>query len=328
MVAVLSLWCGEGSAQDTHFTNNRFAPLHYNPANTGAFYGSYRLSGMYRDQYDSFILKGYQTKLINLDSPVKLGFQPHHWVGWGLHFISDKAGDLGFSTSGAIGGAAYHFAFDKNYKQVLTLGAQYGVISRKVKDPEMARFADVIFSGDPSMDQELLNSLEDSYNDLNVGLLYRANVSETTSLEVGGAAMHILGSDRERFQMNSVQRRINLHSRVRMQQAANIIFEPGVFVSLSNGANDIAGQFMMEYLLKDLDNTVVHFGLGYRLGDAAQVMGGLVYKGWHIGLAYDFTVSSAASYNNSLGGFEIGIQRIIKIYRKPDPDPVLFCPRF
>ena len=37
-------------AQDVHFTQYEMTPGHVNPANTGGFYGSYRIGGIYRDQ--------------------------------------------------------------------------------------------------------------------------------------------------------------------------------------------------------------------------------------------------------------------------------------
>ena len=46
-------------SQDIHFTLHQMTPLAFNPANTGAFYGSYRLSGLYRDQYRSVAGAGH-----------------------------------------------------------------------------------------------------------------------------------------------------------------------------------------------------------------------------------------------------------------------------
>ena len=318
------------SAQDVHLTNYRFAPLAFNPANTGAFYGNYRVSAVYREQYDKFIQKGYNSKFLNLDSPIAVGFKPHHWVGWGLNMVSDKSGDLGFATNGIIGGAAYHLAFDKTYKQVLTLGAQYGSLTREIKDSEFARFGDELTGqSTSSMDRNLIDQFKETKSDLNIGLLFRTAMTDESSFEAGAAMMHILqpkGLNAQ--QSNAIPRRLNLHSRMRFQINDQIIYEPAIYASFAGKAMDLSGQFLVEYLLKDLEDSVLHFGVGYRLGDAIELMAGMHYKKWRVGLAYDLTVSSASAYNQHVGGFEIGIQRILVIHKRPKPDPVLFCPRF
>jgi hypothetical protein len=81
-------------------------------------------------------------------------------------------------------------------------------------------------------------------------------------------------------------------------------------------------------LSKDKKKTdMLYFGTGYRIGDALQLMFGLNFKKWDVGIAYDVTVSSASEYNNGRGGFEIGVFRIIEIPQKPTVIPSLICPR-
>jgi len=77
-----------------------------------------------------------------------------------------------------------------------------------------------------------------------------------------------------------------------------------------------------------IDRGQLTLGLGYRIDDALQLLTGYVYNDWHIGFAYDFTVSSASQFNNSNGAFEIGISRIFNIYKQPDVDPAILCPKF
>ena len=88
-------------SQDIHFTLHQMTPLAFNPANTGAFYGSYRLSGLYRDQYRSVTGKGaFMTPTISVDLPVIRGFKKTDWVGVGLFIYSDKSGDAGLTQRG------------------------------------------------------------------------------------------------------------------------------------------------------------------------------------------------------------------------------------
>src|SRR5688572_3596877 len=86
------------NSQDLHFTLHQMTPLAFNPANTGAFYGSYRVSGLYRDQYRSVLGKGaFMTPTLSVDLPVIRGFKETDWVGVGLFLYSDKSGDIGLT---------------------------------------------------------------------------------------------------------------------------------------------------------------------------------------------------------------------------------------
>lgn len=317
-----------------HFTNYKFGPLAINPAKTGAFYGSYRISAVYRDQFDSFIQKGYKTTMLNLDGNLRLGFAENHWVGWGINISSDKSGDIGFKHSAVLGSAAYHMGLDKNLNNVITLGVQYGVIQRKIAQIDQARFGDYLaefHSGNTtfiSPDQEMFADYQETYNDLNIGLQYRTVMSKRAGLEFGAAVMHILGSEQQRSTQNQVFMRINGHASLRYQTSEQFIIEPALYISSSQRFLDLAVQLNGEYLLKDLDQTILLIGVGYRIQDALQFMVGMQYKKWRVGLSYDITVSSASAYNSSNGGFEISAQYILNVYKRPDPEPVFFCPRF
>ena len=97
--------------QDIHFTLHQMTPLAFNPANTGAFYGSYRLSGLYRDQYRSVAGNAaYMTPTFSVDAPILKGFKETDWLAVGLFFYSDKSGDAGLTQSTFKVSAAYHLS--------------------------------------------------------------------------------------------------------------------------------------------------------------------------------------------------------------------------
>ncbi|MDX1408173.1 MAG: type IX secretion system membrane protein PorP/SprF, partial [Saprospiraceae bacterium] len=69
-------------------------------------------------------------------------------------------------------------------------------------------------------------------------------------------------------------------------------------------------------------------GFGYRLSDALQVLAGIQIKDVKVMLSYDLNTSRFSPATGTFGGFEISAMYIGTIYKRPDPDPVLFCPRF
>ena len=74
-------------------------------------------------------------------------------------------------------------------------------------------------------------------------------------------------------------------------------------------------------------NIKLRFGLGYRLGDAGEILVGLDYGALKVALGYDLTLSNLNNTNNGVGGFEIGANYIISVYKKPKVTPAVLCPQ-
>ena len=90
------------TAQDIHWTQYDMAPLQLNPALTGNFYGTARLSGIARTQSNSIANTGFLSYGFGVDAPIIKGLRENDWVGVGLSFASDKSGqlDLGIQSPG------------------------------------------------------------------------------------------------------------------------------------------------------------------------------------------------------------------------------------
>jgi hypothetical protein len=99
---------------------------------------------------------------------------------------------------------------------------------------------------------------------------------------------------------------------------------PSVLFQSMGKASEVALQALLGYKIP-AQNTVVRGGLGYRLGDAMEVLVGVDYKDLRVGLSYDLTLSQLRAPNNA---FELAVSYIARIYKRPKIDPVIFCPRF
>lgn len=311
--------------QDLHFSNYNFAPLYINPAKTGSFFGTVRLGGIYREEARFFINNPFQTQSLYIDSPITRGFSKNHWVGVGLNLYTDTAGDLATANNGMMLSGAYHMGMGKKSKNVLTIGLQYALIQRKVNDPTKAEFED-----ESGQDINLIEDFSGSYSDFNLGVQYTSQISKNSTLELGAALYHLLGPS-FRFNggsvENKVSQRINVHGSLRMFSSPRLVMEPSLYFSVSSTATNIFAQYNLEYLIKKGGMTSINFGLGYRAGDAIQIMLGSNYKDWKVGLTYDLTTSSASAYDNRFGGIELGAVRIFKWEKKPKVIKTLFCPR-
>ena len=80
-------------AQDIHFSQFGLSPLTLNPALTGAYEGTFRIGGIYRNQWSGIVKSGgYTTPSIYLDAPIVRGFGKNDWLGAGLVVLQDKSG--------------------------------------------------------------------------------------------------------------------------------------------------------------------------------------------------------------------------------------------
>lgn len=356
-------------AQDLHYTLFNLAPVKLNPAHTGAFYGTVRAGGIFRDQWYSIIDDEYRTPSFFFDSPVITGFRDQDWVGGGLQFVNDRAGVGNLRTSGMLLSASYHFALDRRQNKILTLGVQGGSMSKKLDvgffNPGDQLQATLDGAGAGQSTDPVLNAggggggggnqnngdLNTNYLDINAGLLYRArDPRQGTDLELGVAVRHINGGDESLSRgggggignpgnpgnpgntpdvNNQAKRPLSLILHGRYLYPVNDVWtaEPTFLVQTMAGAkNNIILQGWAGYQFND--NIKLRGGLGYRVGDSAQILlGAVIDEDLQVGMSYDLNISQLSGVSNYQGGFEIGATYIIKVYKDPEVDPAILCPR-
>ena len=359
LIVLLSLCFSlTAGAQDTHFTLHDYNPLWLNPAQTGAFSGTVRVGGIYRGQW--FTLNGMSTPSAYVDAPVIRGLREFDWIGVGANLISDKAGvgaDIGLQSTYFGFSAAYHLALDNRRRNVFTLGAQYGSTSYGI-DVESAGLLqqltiDPRLGGGGLSQGELtptgMDNMMDnlSYSSINAGVMLRSvlDVEKGNLLEIGVSMFHIGSPEKQSligeatdsmgidsttlgaFDRDDLNRRSTLRGNARLDLELNDDwrFQPSLYAQTSASVTSVSVQAWASRKLKPEVN--LRLGLGYRTGDAAQVLIGLDYQQLRAALSYDLTVSSARQVDNYQGAFELAAQYIINIYKKPTVVPTMLCPK-
>lgn len=332
--------------QDLHFTNYFITPTFFNPAQTGAFAGNLRGSLLYRDQWRSVSSNPFQEAVIAFDSPLIFGFSKQHWVGLGATLFYDKAGAPGQTWSGFYPSIAYHVGLDKKFKNVFTLGIQYGMVNRGynydgwISEDEVLQGGNLPTSG-LSPDRGLIqgdpngnNDFSAGYGDLNIGILFKSNLDKVSKVEIGAAMMHALNPTFDfsksdsltTFNKNEIGSRMNAHIKYRRATSPQMIWEPSIYFSSTTGASNIQIQLRNQYLLKKDGDLSIITGLGYRMGDAAQLLTGVQYKSWLIALSYDHGISDLAAEGLATA-YELGVQKLFVFNKKPKVKPIIYCPR-
>ena len=340
------------SGQDLHFTQFHLTPMNVNPALTGAFLGSYRVGGVYRDQYRSVSSdlggvqnsKPFQTVTIFIDSPIIGGFRKQDWIGVGANFYYDQAGSAALKNIGQLLSLAYHLGLDKKGKSVFTLGAQFGAVQRRFdKDNALTPFAieqELGVGQDPFLlaqqpPQNARNTnLQGMYTHWNVGVMLSSELNKKTDLRVGASVAHflrpgqsIVSSGGTRIDRRDVRTTafFTLYSDI----GKRFTLIPSILFQNSGKSNELVVQTRGSLLMNEEKEISVSAGLGFRVVNAAdlQAMIGMDIKDIRIGLAYDITLASFTPATSGSSGFELGVTYLGKIYKKPKVKPLLICPR-
>ncbi len=321
-------------AQDFHFTQFDMAPQTLNPALTGNYLGTFRLGAIYRDQWGSVISNSFRTPSAYIDAPIIQGFRKSDWVGVGLSFLSDKSGVYEFQNQVMGGSIAYHLGLGQDNKTVVSLGAQFNTLQRRV-DISQFNAADTWdpatgqFNTGTSTDVSILGIEQNSVMDIGAGLSFKTVVGENDKVRInaGVSAFHLNApQDALSGAEDVLPIRMVGHAGADIDLNSKLVLSPKVFYQTIAGVPETNVVAMIGYKLKD--NFMIQYGQGYRVGDATNCILAVQYDQLRAGVSYDINISDLNTVSNSQGGFEIAISYIAKIFNEPKSDPVIICPRF
>ncbi len=349
LVKSLLLFCfilffGQSQAQDIHWTMFDMSPLTLNPAFTGDYEGTFRVGGIYRDQWNSFGVDGFKTPSFYVDAPI-LMVGKRSWLAVGGMLYNDEAGSNGLTTLSTMGSAAIHIALDKKSKSIFTIGLQGGMVQRRLKTENLLFDDQIVLDGSggannldfgQSMNASVLGTdPEKSFLDFSGGLKLTSELSKTSDVTVGMTFRHITtpkGASLYTTENDAGDQPLlfTLHGRLNVALNKKWNLSPAFIFNKISSSNEIGIQALLGYNLDTEKQMALHFGPGYRMidNDAVEAILRFDYKQFRVGAAYDFNVSSLSSVSGGKGGFEIAASYIARIYKKPTVKPVIFCPKF
>lgn len=331
------------SAQDIHFTQFNMSPMTLNPANTGGFEGTVRLGGIYRSQWTSILSSNqYETPSGYVDAPIIRGFRKADWIGVGLMLFQDNVGAGRLIHSASKLGAAYHIGLGKNRNTVIAIGGHYGQDVYRIND-ENLQFEDGFVNGgyDQTMSVDN-NAIPDgeqapkaNFSDIDAGLAISSKLNQTMDFKLGFSMYHI---GQSRFSLLSAgggatstyrqARRSIFHGTFNIKTNDRVTISPSFIYQTMAKQDEIMVQALGGYLFNPEKEITLQAGIGYRLGDAVNLLAGAKIKALTVGIAYDVNTSGLNNDTRYRGGFEIAANYIIKIYKKASVKPKILCPRF
>jgi type IX secretion system PorP/SprF family membrane protein len=313
------------------FTQFNLNPIFMNPAQTGAFEGTYRVGGIFRSQWN--VASPYYKPMTGyVDAPI-LMVAKRHWVGLGLMFARDEAGQHNLGTRMIALSAAFHYSLDKKFKNVLTIGAQFGGANVGLNPTDKsAAFYSQLTGNTTSDPWTSINDRKVSYTDFNMGLLFKSTIDKKSKLNIGLMVAHITQPNSSLRTNGNINLPIYTGLTMGYDRILNnkLSIHPTILVHRQTAAFTANPQAMLGYKMPmkgKKEPIVLKGGLGYDMnGHAANILAGAEYKSLVVGLAYD--VNTGALQNAAKNGIEIAVQYIGKIYKEPKVKGVMVCPKY
>ncbi len=299
-------------AQDIHFSQFDGAPLNISPAFTGVFNGEYRLSAIYRTQWQA-VPVGYTTFNMNAEAKVQPLFLKKDRLGIGLSFYNDKAGDARYGITQLYASGAY-LHYPKSIPELLlSCGLNMG-INRVGFDLSKMTF-DTQYDGvqlvPGAFNGEQFTQTRAGYFDMNLGAMAQYAFSETKKLGFA-FGLHHLTTPKISYQGNDLSQLDFKYSNLisftsgigyRTQMIAEALF------SIQGKNVELVPHFSLKYLLNEDYDQAISGGVCFRANDAIILRMGYHYKLFHSGIAYDINISKFTAATNRRGAFEIFINQ-------------------
>lgn len=348
---VTAMLCIQGYAksQDVfHYTYFDMTKVAMNPALAGNFEGTARVGLLYREQDYGFTFGQFRNPTFHIDVPVIRGFRQQDWIGVGMSYIYDEQRyeEGKVVTIKGFGGISYHLAFDKKARNVLSIGIASGTSSIYVTQPSITTYSEL--GSDPRPDP-IENSLKIKNPagsggggggglgaaQLAGGLHLKSMIGKDTELNVGLTVANLTtfrgGRVDESIATGSyatAPMRFLVYGQYRTPVADKIKIEPRLFFQYRKPSWELQVQSLAHFLINEEKDITMSGGIGYSIINGMQFLLGAEIKDLRIVYSFDLNLSDKTQVSSAAGAFELGVGYILKLYKKPKPDPVLICPRF
>ena len=312
-----------GAQVDPHFSQYYVYPSWLNPALTGIFDGDYRVSGIYRNQWNSIAPFSTPGASIEVTTNNNLNF--------GVSILNQTVKSGGYNYLTAYGSASYTgVKFGVAGDQRLVFGLQAGIINRRF---DQSKFTtgnqwNPITGYNPSVAAESIPITKSMSFDAGAGVLYfDAKPGKKTNFYAGFSASHITQPD-DKFTSVTTKQKIPMrftgHAGIRISVSDMLSITPNIlYLKQGTASEKMAGAYAQ---LKANANTDVLFGANYRFEDAISPYIGFNHKNMTLGVSYDINTSDLGRLVNGASSFEISLSFIGRKTIKT-PEEHFICPR-
>lgn len=306
---------------DPHFSQYYVYPSWLNPALTGAFDGSYRVSGIYRSQWGN--ISPFKTYGAAAD------FSTEKNINYGVSVLHQEASSGGYQYTTGYANIAYTgVKFGNGDFQRITFGFQGGVIQRQFNLNKMTwgdQWNPVTGYNPNTQTADVLNRTSATSFDMGAGALYfDAKPGKKANLYAGFSASHITQPD-DKFSSKSDAKlpiRWTAHAGVRFNLSNELSITPNALYLRQGTAEE---KMLGAYAQIKATSIDLLLGANYRFKDAISPYVGFTYRNMVLGASYDINTSDLGRMINGTNSFEISLSFFGKKSVKT-PEAEFICP--
>lgn len=332
------------SGQDEIFSQFYALPMHINPALTGAYEGTYRLTAVYRDQWNNNLGSSFKSFAAGGDTRfnLKLGSQAlKDHFGVGLFFVSNHVAEYQASVNSISSYFAYHKKLGDRVPSYLGAGIKLGVIQRNINYDNLT-FGDQFDQIDgfdlPTGENLPPNNI--GVFDFSAGINYYIDLDKTRYY-IGAGAHHLNKPNISFFKRlenvnpsTIIDQRLETRYTVHFSMDAELMYrleiQPRIIYQTQEISNSLSIGTNLQYILRNEELGLVG-GIWVNIVndfDGTQVnhvtpLAGLIRKGFIFGFSYDIGMRDAFDNPFNLNTFEFSIRFSGEHYNEAG-----FCPSF
>ena len=319
-------------AQDMHFSQFFEKPMLRNPALAGVFEGDVRISGIYRNQWQS-VTTPFQTG--GLSGEIKLPVGTYDWVTLGTEIEYDQAGDLKLRRTQVLPVVCYHKSLSAVRDNYLSIAFMGGYVNSQF-DPYSAQWDDQFVNGHytpTNQSSQVFSNSSYGYWDASTGIAYSGEMGEMDRFYLGVGLFHFNNPKTNFYSSNNtttVPQKLTVNSGFKFTTSDLDNVHIYADYQLQGGTDQFIGGVMYtrELVKRYDDHKSYSFGVGafYRWNDAIIPTVKLDMYDLSLGLSYDVNVSRLTEASQSMGGFELSLSYRANISRMSEAASRVRCP--
>jgi len=322
-------------SQDLTFSQFFEQPLLLNPALAGVFDGDIRVSGIFRNQWQSVTVP-FKTTALSVE--YKMPFDKYNdWITIGSQMTEDVAGDINLKRVQFLPFFNFHKSLNNEYDQYLSVAFMGGPVYSQF-DPTKLQLDDQFVNGSynsTNPTQQVFSQTGFTYWDASTGVTFSSSFGEGNHFYLGTALFH--------FNQPKVGFYKSINSSILPQKFVfntgwdiktsdiNTLKIYGDYFRQAGNEQSMLGLSYATELIRDYnsDQTVnLTFGTYYRWNDAIIPVIHLDMYEFSAGLSYDINVSKLSVASQLKGGFELSLVYRSKLKNHSAGSDLARCPRF
>ncbi len=302
-------------SQDIHFSQFNGSLLNISPAFTGFFDGDFRVSAIYRSQWQSVPVP-YSTISVSGEARLKPKVFVKDMIGLGVTFNNDIAGDARYGTTQLYVSGSYINPLKQDSSLLMSVGMNIGFCQVGFDYNKMTfdnQFDGLQYNSGITTGEKF-DWTKYNYADINLGGAIQYRFKRKHRFIYGLGANHITtpvityqGNNLSKLDfkfVNYVAYSVQMSNKTDLVTDAVINFQGKYYEVVPHAS-------LKYYFNRDLNKAVL-LGASWRARDAVVIRLGYHEKTLQSGIAYDINTSKFTAATNRRGAFEIYVNYVIR----------------